>query len=673
MTRDDSRRWRLLAAVALLLATLSFAKICRLPIDEATLAGDTAAASALVPDWLLPIDDAYIFIRYAQQAARGRPFEWNSGEPSTGSSSFLYQWFLMPVHWLSDEVAAWSEWSYLIGVLTLWGLGWITFRVFRGWGYPRGLSLVSGMAVVWSGPVGLLAVSGMESALFGGLVLLLGALWSRRAADRPPPRSALVLLALLPLVRPEGGFLTLLGFAAEARRIRSWRRLAASSWILVPGAFYAATNLLLTGHASPTGAVVKSWLGVPDLPLSVLLRQYAFTLVNDLLPAYVGRGAFLLWPPVGLLAVAGAIGVLWLSRRDRSRSEPHRLVRLEPLVWAWLVLVALAPLSANLTWQAMRHHHGAFVCAWVVALAVSWEVVTWLGSRVGRPRLVGGVVSTALLGALLLTLPAAAAIHQKWRRDLWTLHADVGTWLETNARESVLLVNDAGWLSLRHDGPIVDLFGLGSPDLAEAYRGGPGLSLEALARHRPRPEVAAVTLRFMPAPELLGPPLLPLADPARQTLLARLDRDRLAATELSGPGLDFAYLPHERRYRPRWSLPPVTGRGNRALSRTGSDGQRQVHGCRLLFGALWLDLGATEGEANGSAGSWWLRATALEGDARVVVAAGPAGDREVELGDDRWTEVEVVAGAQGGEVEVEIVRDERSGYPCLESIAREAG
>src|ERR1700728_2401841 len=106
------RRLRLLEAALLLAATLLFWRATTLPVELAARAGVAAAP----PAWLLPLDDAYIFVRYAQQAARGLPWQWNRGELSTGASSALFPWLLVPVHWWSRDLAAWSRWSRLVGV-----------------------------------------------------------------------------------------------------------------------------------------------------------------------------------------------------------------------------------------------------------------------------------------------------------------------------------------------------------------------------------------------------------------------------------------------------------------------------------------------------------------------------------------------------------------------------
>src|SRR6202035_6081637 len=86
----------------------------------------------------------------------------------------------------------------------------------RALGVPDPWPLAAGLAAVWSGPVGLGAVAGMESALNAGLIVLACALWieGRAGVDGRGRGTgggwALVVVAILPLVRPENGLLALL-------------------------------------------------------------------------------------------------------------------------------------------------------------------------------------------------------------------------------------------------------------------------------------------------------------------------------------------------------------------------------------------------------------------------------------------------------------------------------
>jgi hypothetical protein len=805
-------RRRALEAVLLLAAAVVFGEVCTLPLELAA----RARAVGAPPGWMLPLDDAYIFVRYAQQAARGRPWEWNTGEPSTGASSALWTWLLVPPHWWSGELAVWSLWSRWMGVASLWALGLAAARALRAAGLAEAWPLAGGLCLVWSGPVGFGAVAGMESAGNAALLVLACALWMESldaagpAVPGGPPgirgwRSALVwapiATSLLPLARPENGALTLVaalailfggrrgggaapeGEAAPGRGATVDGRCAATGrsgegggrlpWrrrtglaVLLPGALLAVCNRIATGSFEPAGAVVKSWLYLPFLPFGAKVAHYLAVLRRGLLPVYLGAKPAALWPPVGLLAAAtaaaslGAAAATWRRRRGagnamggagqdagvrRGGSVPAQLAalaplgplaRLAPLAVAWLVLMALAPLSILLLWQEMRHHHAGLALAWLLALAGvglgSEALAARRRQRQGRlgPAAAGGSVAAAyddaaerragaapggrtealarrrqplrLLSPLLLPLLLVVAFPH-WAREsargvigLHRGHARAAAWLASHDRRRMLLLTDAGLLALAHDGPAIDAMGLGSPDLTEASLNGPGALVESLARRRPLPEIAAVEPGLIKLPQLLGEPLLPGPAPAGDfTVLARVRRELLAGTALEraapgsqpgllpgsvpgssfgaqlGTGLDFAYLPDERRHRLLWQPAPLPPHSSVALLLPGPEPEGApllaLQGCRPLFGSLGVGLPAGIAAVR-------LRAAVLAPAplGEVVAAAGdvrgPSGAplASAGLAADRWADLDVTVSPASTPF-LWLTR-RGAGVPCLESL-----
>ena len=323
-----------LAAVLLLAAAVVFGEVCTLPVALAARVGVPVPP----PGWMLALDDAYIFVRYAQQTARGRPWQWNTGEPSTGASSTLWTLVLVPPHWLSGELAVWSLWSRWMGVASLWALGLAAVRALRVARLPAPWPLAGGLCLVWSGPVGFGAVAGMESAANAALLVLAAALWMESLwgpGTAPPWRAARVLApvatALLPLARPENGAITLLAALAllvwggggrqsggdEGGGTRRAGHLPWPRWcgvaVLMPGLALALCDWLATGSFSPAGALTKSWMYLPFQPLGARLASYLWRLAHVLAPTYLGIMGAVLWPPVGVLAVGTVAAALWAT------------------------------------------------------------------------------------------------------------------------------------------------------------------------------------------------------------------------------------------------------------------------------------------------------------------------------------------------------------------------
>lgn len=744
----EPRRRRGLEAALLLAAAVLFGEVCSLPLELAARAGVAGAP----PGWLLPLDDAYIFVRYAQQAARGRPWQWSTGEPSTGASSVLWPWLLVPPQWVSGDLAVWSRWSRWLGVASLWALGLAAARALRAARAPEPWPLAGGLCLVWSGPIGFGATAGMESAGNAALLVLACALWmeslgggdagglagdgggagdggegGRSGAPRPAWRSARtwapIVTAALPLARPENGALTLLA----ALVLLGGRRLPWPRWtgaaVLVPGMALAWLDWWTTGIVEPAGALAKSWLHVPFLPLGARVASYVAVLRRGLLPVYVGTKPTALWPPVGLLAAGTAVAALYAMLARRRAAAPagmNRLAALAPLAAAWLVLAALAPLSTLLLWQEMRHHHAGLALAWLLALAGAGLASEELGARRQKRRTAQASAEsgqplrgradedgekaweTATPGAggasqepregppatpasrwrsaplalpvlLVLAFPHWARESARGAVELWRGHGRAAAWLAAHGHRQTLLLTDAGLLSIVHDGPAIDALGLGSPDLTEASLHGPGALVESLARRRPLPEIAAAEPALLHLP-LLGEPLLPPAPgtappPGEITVLARVRRELLAGTELEGPGLDFAYLPDERRHRLRWHPPPLPPHTSVALLLPGpgpAEGATALQGCRPLFGTVEIELPPRIAEVR-------LRAALVPPgvDGEVVAAAGDSGGTfgpplaRGRLRADRWSEVPMALPARASML---WLARRGSGVPCLESL-----
>lgn len=599
-------------AIVLLAATFTFSLFCFAPLKA--IPGNPVLQSEFAiepsdgppPDWMLPYDDSYIFIRYAQQAHRGHPMQWNTGEASTGASSFLYPWILLPGQWLSDDIQGWSRWSRSVGFVGLWLLGVVTALFFRALGFGGPWPLATALAVVWSGPVAFGALAGMESALNAASLLLALLLWLRLSkqpteGDPLSNRGRLVratalglVVSLLPLMRPENLLLTLLCAAA----ILFLPRTPLPRWtvpiLLVPSLALAATNFALTGLAQPTAVVTKSWLGIAYPELAILTKLYLLGAWTEILPVYLGARSNLLWPPVGLLALFTTVAALWALSRDvltgaRSNSAGSSTLRnLRPLAVVWLVLVALAPMSSLPLWQFMRHHHSALVCAWVLAFAGAGCLVNRLAKRFGINTRAAQVVSLVPAALLLTLLSTWGGFYARSAIVIHHRHGPAAQWLERNSQDSVLLLNDAGFLSLAHDGPAIDVMGLGTPEMAKAYRHGAGSMIEAIARRRPLPTIAAANVDVFRVLDLLSTPLVAGLDPENQTLLTKIDIALIEKTALAVNGIDFADLKSESQANLRWRPPPNPYLASFALDLPRTDGERELQGCRPISQGLGI-------------------------------------------------------------------------------------
>ena len=679
---------RFLAPAVLVLAAFLFAALLLRPLWTLDPAASDSSLLEPPPPWILPLDDAYIFIRYAQQAARGRPFEWTDGETSTGASSFLYPFLLVPGQWLFDDLAGWSRWSVLVGFLGLCLLGLVGRRLLRAAGLEEPWPLVGGLALIGCGPLAWSALAGMDSALGSAALLFAVALWMEAAVpatgsrNQPPiskhaTRNALVALALLPLLRPD--FAVVVGAATLLLLTR--RGLAAPRWtgvaILLPGLALMALHLALTGHASPGGALAKSSLVLPFPTVEQTVFVIWTFFSRALVPLYLGAEGLTLPPPVGWLAVVGAV----LAFGPRSR-----WARLRPLAGAWLLLVLSAPLSGYLTWQHYRHHHPGIACAWLLAtFTVATAIEGWTHLDRSRARW----LLVALPGILWMQTPFWSFDYFREAVRFHQANGMAAEWLTarrtaTPDAPDVLLLHDAGLLALAHDGPMVDIMGLGTTRFAVPYRHDLGAVVEELGRIRPRPTLAAVWSRLFAVPGLLGPALVEtrargdLAEDHRLKIHpflhqrlngTDLDAALLAAGRAGAVGIDFADLDSEARARLRWSPRPPPQQPSAAFVLRGRGGRATAQGCRPLPGTLRVDL-PRDVVVRGGGWTVRLRAVAQPGHAGHLRLGRGVAAREFEIprGARVWSEFEKAL-SEDERTDAVLIENLGPGMPCLESIA----
>jgi hypothetical protein len=628
--------------------------------------GDSSAGSGEALANVLPLDDAYIFVRFAGQLGRGRGLEWTDDLPSSGATSLAYLPLLLPGQWLGSDVAVWGRWSQWVGLLTLWSLGLAALGLLRTIGLSDPWPILGAMTVVVSGPVGWGALAGMESAWNAAAILFsctCGMRFFSSKESREGGRS-LVAFALsaaaLPLFRPENTALAALACAAililgTARNRWIWGAVA-----LAPTAAMMLLNWGMTGEAKPVGAIVKAITEYPFLDLGSLWSIYALNLSTRLLPAYLGQLGAVLPVPVGWIVLGAALTVPLAVASPRLRNKSPLRLLVIPLI-AWWGLFLLAPISSMLLWQQMRHHHAALTLAWVVAFALVALGFEWLAQRLSMPRSLRwtGAVIPALL---LLFAPTWGEAYAKDQANILRRHGPAGEWLATQQDKQVLLVNDAGYLQVFHDGPAIDIMGLGTPALARPHRHGPGASVEALARQPTLPTIAAVNRDVFLLQDLLGQPLLPLPEVHTDTVLTEVRLELLEGTRLEGPGVDFGYLEDETKYEVRWTVVPGPLGASAVVLSQGTEIGQSIQGCRPVPERIeWrTPQGVTRSRILVFAPPDQGVELALRGFnetvlARTLIAAGGSKVVEFDTSDSRIVGLERTSG----------------GLPCIESVAFE--
>ncbi|MFW6162643.1 MAG: hypothetical protein ACODAJ_07715 [Planctomycetota bacterium] len=431
----------------------------------------------------LPLDDGWIHATYARNLARHGCLCLNPGEPSTGTTSFLWTGLLAALHAVGlGPVAAPIAWGLPLQacLITLVFLLARDARLGDGWAFLAAASCAALGTLVW------ISLAGMEATLF--LVLGLGALWCRA---RRWLLAAGALAGLLVLARPEGGALAVTLALAEipaARRRRARGPKAvtplARRWLKLFGpvalavGIYLGINLAISGQVLTATFAGRRWLagqpaGIDLSPLAVFdgaaalataWGRYLYRWVFGMgLLAWLGVGAAavaggVLAAVFGLLAAGGVLRVALAARRDRGTPSPLLLL----FGWALIHNAAYAVLLP------VHGHAGRYQAVNFVVLAVGVTAGTaWLARARSSVRRLAPVLVAAWMALCLGSTALWRVIYRDSVHHIHTTHVACGRWIADHLpSDAVVATYDLGAVAYHADRRVVDLGGLVDPAMA---------------------------------------------------------------------------------------------------------------------------------------------------------------------------------------------------------------
>lgn len=445
----------------------------------------TAAALYLHARWYdFVCDDAYISLRYARNWARFGALEYNLGERVEGYTNFLY--VVLTGALLKLGLGATAA-VHALGVLALViltvgmaGTIWLTSTAGSRRREPWWL-LLPGLAVAASSSVAAWLLSGLETLLFGGLLVVglgLSAAATSVVAKRKLPVFAGLLLGLATLTRPEGIFYVGLCAALVAAYARgSFRARALRGVLLLAGAFVVVAPHLLFRRAYYGELVPNTYFlktsGVPR-ELAEGGFRYAKFALRAFSPQLTLLWAFTLVPPSARLPAPVARRrnvVLWVARLAPLIVVAEAMLSGGDFLGLWRFFAPIVPLVALGGALGMAH----------LAELVRAQIDKRSRVAVSTTR----VRDTSLLAvAILVALSVSriSATHRLWADPQqrfpqpyvdarmepihWTgKHAQhwfaLGSWIAERARPGdTMAIGAAGAAPFAADIPNLDILGL---------------------------------------------------------------------------------------------------------------------------------------------------------------------------------------------------------------------
>jgi hypothetical protein len=406
------------------------------------------------------LDDPYIHMAVARTLAQSGVYGVNEQTPCAASSSPLWTLLLAGL-FRALGVRVWLPLALnLLAVIALvLAIDAVLRHVFI---VPPLARVAVVAAVVFIAPLAPVVMTGMEHVAHAAVLLLL-AMWALRT--RPAPALLLAVLALLATgLRYETGFIV--AALAVIKAVRGeWRGVAG----LVLGTVIAVVGVGLAQLSAGAGFLPSSLL-VKGLGHTNLLRWFTWRLEAA---AEAARLA-----PLAVLAVACAVVIASLLSSRRADSDRARGVDAALIQWSALFLMAtlLHWSFAKTSWRVRYDAYLVVLGGTVVAgglcrmLGEAWARLWAAGAgwraRLGAILAVGAVCAPFVLSFAMrmVRLP----ITPIGCRNIYQQQGQMARFVREFYNDSPIVVTDLGFVAFLSRAPILDLCGLGSPQIARA-------------------------------------------------------------------------------------------------------------------------------------------------------------------------------------------------------------
>ncbi|MFO0618266.1 MAG: hypothetical protein U0414_37075 [Polyangiaceae bacterium] len=457
----------------------------------------------------LPLDDSYIHLQYARRIAEGHPFTFANviGGFSSGATSFLWPMMLAPfyllgLHGLNLIYASWLLGTVFHAATVLEAKRLAEPLVGRAAAIGVAAMCYLCGAFVW------FAWSGMETIPFAWALVRA----CRVSADyldagdkrtMAGARAVMIAGVVAPLLRPEGACVSLVcagalfwaGVPAFADRPAPQRTILQRAFGLVPIAgmlFVPTLNLIATGHARGTTAIVKWYVGNPHYE-GALLWQAIGNNVRMYVDELLGAGPFTaeFIPDYTQYILRAGLLCLFVA-------VARRTTRARALVVLAFVAASFIPCTfSTILWNRVRYIY-PFAPAWFLLVAA---LAREIGALVGRVyeasrgseasaapspvdvRFVPAVITGIYAGALAAKLSGAVGDLGTSARAIDKQQVTLGEWANTHLpADAKIGVNDTGAIAYLSNRATFDVVGLTTEGEAKYWVQGAGSRYEHYER-----------------------------------------------------------------------------------------------------------------------------------------------------------------------------------------------
>lgn len=423
--------------------------------------------------FMYPLDDPFIHMEIAGNLAASGTWGVNPGEFASASSSLLYTVMLALLFKLfSVHVVI----PFILNCIAAFILLIVVDKWFRKQGTGMLARLVILGLVVFFLPLPVMIISGMEhtlQCLFSFLFITTFADWvviGNGTAERKwkLPVSLLVYAFLVTAIRYEGIFLV-----AVAGLILLWQRKIKASFILgamalLPVALFGIYSLSKGSYFFPNPLFIKSEefqlsvKGILNFFSNMLINKFTVTKTTGSLPGVPPPGISLLTTQRILIILP--LVSLFFAKQLRQASKYNYIVMI-------ITLTTLLHLAFASTGWFYRYEAYLVMNACVISFFIMgryWKEL--LPDKLLYTRLLAGILFFALFFPFVLRSSAAFTKAKQACVNIYEQQYQMGQFLHKYYPETAVAANDIGAISFFTKAEVIDLWGLGSIEVARSRK-----------------------------------------------------------------------------------------------------------------------------------------------------------------------------------------------------------
>lgn len=426
----------------------------------------------------LPLDDPFIFFQYARNMADGHFFKYNiEDKPTTGVTSLLWQILLCFGFILGFHEMKIIYWSLFLSLIILILSGISAYLIGKRL-VSHHLGIIASLIVLLNGPFLWAVFSGMDTGLFGMLILLSFLSFLTRNFILFSLSSSLMVIS-----RPEGFILYfpclfILLFNQMLLPKNEKASIAQIPLFFIPmivGGFWFFLNFIFTGSPSFNTMVAKSAITRSDFSffddLAASIR-YFFFFLKEVFSGFAGDYIQVLnansgypavyFPPFALFFFVLAVFVRSIQEIKTKRLGPYFLA----FLWFF---------GGILITSIMRPSEHAHWHRYVIPYYPLFLVITVIGIyhlsqafQTYKDEAFLGISIFFILFSILTTIYFGIA-YGKNSKDIYLQQIEAGKWVSANIpKESIIALNDAGAIKYISQRYCIDLVGLCYPKIARS-------------------------------------------------------------------------------------------------------------------------------------------------------------------------------------------------------------